>query len=88
MASRWCVNFAAEVGLTPKRYGRVRRFQRTRELVRKATAPDWAAVALACGYFDPSHMIHDFEEFSGLSPVAYLNQRSEHVLPNHVPKIG
>jgi len=79
--------FAAEVGLTPKLYGRVRRFQRARELVRNAPA-DWAAVAVACGYFDQSHMIRDFGKFSGLSPVAYLNQRSEHVLPNHVPQVG
>jgi AraC-like DNA-binding protein len=77
--------FKAEVGLTPKLYGRVRRFQRARELVRKATEPDWVAVAVACGYFDQSHLIRDFGEFSGLSPMAYLNQRSKHVLLNHVP---
>jgi AraC-like DNA-binding protein len=80
--------FTAEVGLTPKLYGRVRRFQRARELVRQATEPDWAAVAVACGFFDQSHLIHDFGEFSGLSPVAYLKQRSKHVLLNHVPWVG
>jgi AraC-like DNA-binding protein len=80
--------FTAEVGLTPKLYGRVRRFQRARELVRTATDPDWAAVAAACGFFDQSHLIRDFGEFSGLSPAAYLNQRSKHVLLNHVPWVG
>jgi AraC-like DNA-binding protein len=80
--------FTAEVGMTPKLYGRVRRFQRARELVRKAADPDWAAVAVACGFFDQSHLIRDFGEFSGLSPVAYLNQRSDHVLLNHVPWVG
>jgi AraC-like DNA-binding protein len=80
--------FTAEVGLTPKLYGRVRRFQRARELVRTATEPDWAAVAAACGFFDQSHLIRDFGEFSGLSPAAYLNQRSNHVLLNHVPWVG
>ena len=67
---------------------RVRRFQRARELVRNATEPDWAAVAVACGFFDQSHLIRDFGEFSGLSPVAYLKQRSKHVLLNHVPWVG
>src|SRR5262249_10918268 len=43
--------FTTDVGLTPKLYGRVRRFQRARELVREATEPDWAAVALQCGFF-------------------------------------
>src|SRR5262249_28508713 len=80
--------FTAEVGLTPKLYGRVRRFQRARELVRNATEPDWAAVAAACGFFDQSHLIRDFGEFSGLSPVAYVNQRTRHVLLNHMPWVG
>jgi transcriptional regulator GlxA family with amidase domain len=80
--------FTSEVGLTPKLYGRVRRFQRARELVRKAAEPDWAAVALECGFFDQSHLIRDFGEFSGLSPAAYLHQKSKHVLLNHVPWVG
>jgi AraC-like DNA-binding protein len=80
--------FTAEVGLTPKLFGRVRRFQRARELVRDVREPDWAAVAAACGFFDQSHLIRDFGEFSGLSPVAYLNQRSKHVLLNHMPWVG
>lgn len=80
--------FTAEVGLTPKLYGRVRRFQRARERIRSAAKPNWAAVAAECGYFDQSHLIRDFGEFAGLSPVAYLNQRSQHVLLNHVPWVG
>ena len=80
--------FAAEVGLTPKLYGRVRRFQRAREMVRRDAKPDWAGVAAACGYFDQSHLIRDFGEFSGLSPRAYLKLRSDHVLLDHVPWVG
>src|SRR5262249_31080877 len=70
--------FTAEVGLTPKLYGRVRRFQRVRELVRTATELDWALLALACGFFDQSHLIRDFEEFTGLSPVGYVKQMTKH----------
>jgi AraC-like DNA-binding protein len=77
--------FVAEVGMTPKLYCRVRRFQQARALVRKAAAPDWARVAVDCGYFDQSHLIRDFLAFSGLSPADYLLRWSEHVLPNHVP---
>jgi AraC-like DNA-binding protein len=80
--------FAAEVGLTPKLYERIRRFDQARQLVLKAPAPDWARVAAECGYFDQSHLIRDFYAFSGLSPMAYLSQRSEQVLPNHVPQAG
>ncbi len=80
--------FTAEVGMTPKLYGRVRRFQRARELVRRATEPDWAVLALDCGFFDQSHLIRDFEEFSGLSPEAYLTQRPNRVLLDQVPWVG
>ena len=80
--------FTAEVGMTPKLYSRVLRFQRARALVRDAVAPDWARVAVDCGYFDQSHLIRDFLAFSGLSPAGYLRRRSEHVLPNHVPQAG
>jgi AraC-like DNA-binding protein len=78
--------FAAEVGLTPKLYCRMRRFQQAREFMRNVEAPDWARVAVNCGYFDQSHLIRDFQAFSGLSPMTYLRRASEHVLPNHVPQ--
>jgi AraC-like DNA-binding protein len=80
--------FAAEVGLTPKLYGRVRRFRRALALVRGVPAPDWARLAVECGYFDQSHLIRDFRAFSGLTPEEYLRRRSEHVLHNHVLQAG
>jgi AraC-like DNA-binding protein len=80
--------FATEVGLTPKLYCRVRRFQRARALAGQTAAPDWARVAVDCGYFDQSHLIRDFLAFSGLSPLDYFHQQSERVLPNHVPQSG
>ena len=78
--------FAAEVGMTPKLYSRVRRFQQARALARKTA--DWARIAVDCGYFDQSHLIRDFLEFSGLTPTDYLRRQSEQVLPNHVPQAG
>jgi AraC-like DNA-binding protein len=83
--------FAAEVGLTPKSYCRVRRFQKARESVRNVEAPDWARVAIDCGYFDQSHLIREFQALSGLSPENYLRQSSGQlgqVLPNHVLHAG
>lgn len=76
--------FTAEVGLTPKRYSRVRRFQRTLERVKHTPFPDWARVAADCGYYDQSHLIHDFHAFSGFRPADFQRQRSEQLLPNHV----
>ena len=76
--------FTAEVGLTPKRYQRICRFQRARALAHRLPEPDWTEVAFACGYYDQSHLIHDFQAFAGLSPGAYLRQRSEPA-PDHAP---
>jgi AraC-like DNA-binding protein len=82
-ARRFIQAFTDEVGLTPKLFGRVARFQRTLRLIDGGPQPEWSALALACGYYDQSHLIHDFHEFSGLSPAAYLNARGEHL--NHIP---
>jgi AraC-like DNA-binding protein len=69
--ARFIRRFAAAVGVTPKRYARLRRFDRVLELVSEGRAVDWARVALDCGYFDQAHLIHEFRGFSGLSPTAY-----------------
>jgi AraC-like DNA-binding protein len=75
--------FAAEIGLTPKLYCRVRRFQKAQNLVRNVEAPDWSQIAVACGYFDQSHLIRDFQALSGLSPGNFRRHAREHLLPNH-----
>jgi AraC-like DNA-binding protein len=75
--------FNDQVGLTPKLFCRVRRFQKVVRSIPTARDIDWTNVALDCGYFDQAHFIHDFRAFSGLSPTAYAAHRTEHV--NHVP---
>jgi AraC-like DNA-binding protein len=80
--------FKQEVGMAPKMFCRVRRFQQALALTRRETEPDWAQLAPECGYFDQSHFIQDFRAFSGLTPTQYVRQRSERVLENHVPLAG
>jgi AraC-like DNA-binding protein len=75
--------FRDQVGLTPKLFCRVRRFQEALHLIRGGQPIEWAEIALNCGYFDQAHFIHDFRAFSGLNPTAYLMQQGEHL--NHVP---
>ena len=75
--------FSNEVGLTPKLFARVRRFQNLLLQLRNAREIDWADLAASCGYFDQAHFIHDFKEFSGINPTAYLAQKTDHL--NHVP---
>ena len=75
--------FTEEVGMTPKLFSRVRRFQEVLHLVESQRTIEWAHVAAACGYYDQAHFIHDFRAFSGLNPTVYLTHRTEH--RNHVP---
>ena len=75
--------FHEQIGLTPKAFCRVRRFQRILETVHGAREVDWTDVALGCGYYDQPHFIHDFREFSGLTPTQYLARATQHL--NHVP---
>jgi len=63
--------FERAVGLTPKRYARVRRFGRVLEAVELGQTVDWSRVAAACGYYDQAHLIHEFNEFAGIRPTLY-----------------
>jgi AraC-like DNA-binding protein len=75
--------FRDEVGLTPKLYSRIQRFQHVLRRIERVDDVDWVDVATACGYFDQAHFIHDFREFTGLRPSDYLGLRIAGQL-NHV----
>jgi AraC-like DNA-binding protein len=85
-ARRFIDVFRNEVGLTPKLFCRVRRFQKALRLVSSGRAVNWPEVALTCGYFDQAHFIHDFRAFSGINPSGYVADYTGHA--NHVPMRG
>ncbi len=78
--------FTQQVGLTPKMFCRVRRFQRAINQVHRSPKVIWADVAMECGYYDQSHFINNFKEFCGVTPVDYLEERPEY--PNFIPIRG
>ena len=82
-ARRFADVFAKEVGLTPKLFCRVRRFQRVLRVIRGGREIDWAEIALSCGYYDQAHFNHDFKAFSGINPSTYLAACTPHL--SHVP---
>ena len=75
--------FRDEVGLTPKLYCRIRRFQRSLRLAAASMSMSWAELAAECGYFDQAHFVRDFKSFSGINPTSYINSRAAWI--NHVP---
>jgi AraC-like DNA-binding protein len=75
--------FRDAMGMTPKQYARLSRFQCVLARLDTGEAVDWADTVFACGYFDQSHLIHEFQAFAGLTPGQYLAMRSDY--RNHVP---
>jgi AraC-like DNA-binding protein len=74
--------FEAGVGITPKRYARVLRFSGLLRRANRGGPRDWAGLAAECGYFDQSHLIHEFRALTGLTPGAYAPVAAE--MPTHV----
>jgi transcriptional regulator GlxA family with amidase domain len=62
-----------ESGLSPKHLCRVLRFRHACILAGRAARPDWAAIAAAVGYYDQAHLIHDFREFTGSTPMSVFS---------------
>ncbi len=67
--------FRERVGLGPKRFAKVLRFQ---SVFRRAFLDErpWAELALDCGYYDQAHFIRDFKSFTGKSPSALFSREN------------
>lgn len=67
-------DFTDIVGISPKQFMRVVRFQRA--LYIRQTNSEISLTQLACdaGYYDQSHMIADFKQLSGYTPKQYFAQ--------------
>lgn len=76
--------FKAAVGVTPKQYARIRRFQILLSTLARPgaydpefhaaplPAPDWSALAAELGYYDQPHLVHEFRGFAGMTPGEYV----------------
>lgn len=78
--------FTDQVGLTPKRFARVRRLQCLLAHVPLGGEVDWARAAVECGYFDQAHLINDFRALTGVTPGEYRPRsaacRNHELAPN------
>jgi AraC-like DNA-binding protein len=66
--------FRERIGIGPKLYGRLARFQAVLAYSGSRAKPDWAGVALDMGFADQSHMIADVRQFSGMTPQALADR--------------
>ncbi len=74
--------FREEVGLSPKAWTRIQRFQRAVRQLHAGIDLPWAELALECGYYDQSHFANDFRAFSGIDATSYSMRRT--LWRNHV----
>lgn len=75
--------FKKHVGLSPKQFHRIVRFNEIIKRVHLKEKVDWIGVATDCGYYDQSHFIKDFQAFSGLNPKKYIEDQGD--FPHYVP---
>jgi AraC-like DNA-binding protein len=75
--------FRERVGVSPKLYQRILRFQRAVQQMHRGTDVRWMELALECGYYDQAHFANDFREFSGINATTYSATRR--MWSNHLP---
>lgn len=70
--------FRERVGVPPKLFSRLARFQAGLAYAGCEKKVDWAQTSLELGYADQSHMIAEFREFSSLTPEMLASRRWFH----------
>ncbi|MGX1952686.1 helix-turn-helix domain-containing protein [Streptomyces anulatus] len=63
--------FRGEMGLSPKTFARVLRFEHAHELAAAQDPLPWADVASVSGYADQAHLVRDWREFTNRTPTAW-----------------
>jgi len=66
--------FTEGIGITPKGYMRIIRFQQALFLRQNNSATDLTTLAHLCNYYDQAHMIHDFKKLTGLTPGKFFSE--------------
>jgi len=66
--------FIQQVGMRPKLFARIARFEAALENKARLGSKSWTDVAHEFGYYDQMHMVHDFAEFTGGTPTETLAQ--------------
>ncbi len=77
--------FTTQVGMPPKRFARLQRFRRAHDAISSALfPPHWSTFAVEHGYADQSHMIREFQEFSGMTPAHQLQHSAYVAKDDHI----
>jgi AraC-like DNA-binding protein len=75
--------FRERVGLPPKVWCRVQRFQHAVRQLYAGADLRWSDLALDCGFYDQSHFANEFRAFSGIDMTTY-NNAGRTLWANHI----
>ena len=65
--------FAAKIGVSPKTFARIARFNYMLRLLKQQPKTDWMDLLYRSGYYDQMHFIKEFKQFTGVTPSKYLD---------------
>ena len=66
--------FLAQVGVPPKLYARIIRFNAALDHKLRCPSRAWSRIANDHDYYDQMHLVHDCRAFTGESPSRFLAQ--------------
>jgi AraC-like DNA-binding protein len=63
--------FTERMGVNPKIYDRIVRFERAFRMKNAFPDLDWLTIALYTGYYDYQHLVKDYKDFTKLTPAGF-----------------
>jgi AraC-like DNA-binding protein len=69
--------FQKQLGVSPKRFWRVRRFETALRMQRQQPFRTWGDIAAELGYHDQMHLVHDFRDLASAAPTLILDKLSD-----------
>lgn len=75
--------FKQEVGMTPKKYLRLLRFNTALHYLQEEEGDSFLDLVSYCQFYDQAHFIHEFRYFTNYTPHQYLqlNRDTSHIIP-------
>lgn len=78
LASQACIStkqfkrkFQERTSINPKTFAKIVRFNKAYNIKNGFPQRDWLQIAIECGYYDYRHLVRDYKEFTGLTPLAF-----------------
>jgi AraC-like DNA-binding protein len=68
--------FSQRIGVSPKMFARISRFDKAFRLKDKNPKMDWLRIAMEMGYHDYQHLVKDFKDFAESLPAALIQEEA------------